>query len=304
MYHLVDAFLEYLRTERNASPRTLKAYQRDLFDGLDFFARLLGKSDARLMPGDIDHIVFRRYLGHLARSGLAKATIARRVASWRSFFRYLCREDLLEMNTLGSVASPKQAQRLPRVLRPDEVRALLDAPDDSPLGMRNRALFETLYAGGLRVGELVGLNLNDLDLREAVVRVWGKGNKERLALIGRAAVNALQEYLCHGRPKLAGQAAHIDDGNRPLFLNRYGGRLSARGVRKVMDHYLDRLALEKQVSPHTLRHSFATHLLDNGADLRVVQELLGHARLSTTQIYTRVTAERLKDVYHRTHPRA
>lgn len=305
MYHLIDAFTYYLRVERNASPRTLAAYERDLFDGLDYFARALGKADDRVAPQDINHRLFRLYLGHLARSGLAKSSIARKVAAWRSFFRYLCRDDVLTTNPLARVAAPKRPRRLPRVLHPDEVQALVEVPGDSPLNLRDRALLETLYGAGVRVGELVGLNLSDLDLDAAFLRLRGKGDKDRLAPIGTAAVNAIREYLRLGRPRLAaaGETAKSETPRAPLFLNRNGGRLSDRGVRKVLDRHIERAAQDRGISPHTLRHCFATHLLENGADLRVVQELLGHARLSTTQVYTRVTAERLKEVYHRTHPR-
>jgi len=305
LYHLIDAFTYYLRVERNASPHTLAAYERDLFAGLDYFARVLGKADDKVTPLDIDHRLFRRYLGHLARSGLAKSSIARKVAAWRSFFRYLCRDEVLASNPLARVAAPKGPRRLPRVLHPEEVRSLVEVPGDSPLDLRDRALLETLYAAGLRVGELVGLNLADLDLDAALLRLRGKGGKDRLAPIGSAAVNAMSEYLRLGRPRLAaaGEVAGSDSPRAPLFLNRYGARLSDRGVRKVLDRHIARAAQERGISPHTLRHCFATHLLENGADLRVVQELLGHARLSTTQVYTRVTAERLKEVYHRTHPR-
>ncbi|MDI6709144.1 MAG: tyrosine recombinase XerC [Thermoanaerobacterales bacterium] len=305
MYHLIDAFIYYLRVERNASPRTLRAYERDLFTGLDYFARALGKVDNRVAPQDIDHRLFRQYLGHLARSRLAKSSIARKVAAWRSFFRYLCRDDVLVSNPLARVAAPKQPRRLPRVLRPEEVKALIEVPGDGPLNLRDRALLETLYGAGVRVGELVGLNLPDLDLEAAFLRVRGKGDKDRLAPIGSAAVNAIRAYLHLGRPRLAaaGETAESEAPQAPLFLNRNGGRLSDRGVRKVLDRHIERVAQDRQVSPHTLRHCFATHLLENGADLRVVQELLGHARLSTTQVYTRVTAERLKEVYHRAHPR-
>jgi integrase/recombinase XerC len=299
VYHLIDGFLVYLQVERHASSRTILAYQRDLFAGVDYFSRQRGKSDERLQVGDIDLQLFRRYLARLGQSGLARSTIARKVAAWRSFFRYLIRENEIEINPLAGMSAPRQRKRLPGVLYPEEVRALLESPDDSLLGVRDRALLETLYAGGLRVSELVGLDLVDLDLGPGYARVLGKGNRERQVPLGGYAVRALRCYLATGRPKLLKGQTVMD----AVFLNYRGERLSARGARLIFTGYLKRLAADQQAGPHLLRHCFATHLLDAGADLRTVQELLGHARLSTTQIYTQVSADRLQEVYRRTHPR-
>ncbi|MBE0466328.1 MAG: tyrosine recombinase [Candidatus Desulforudis sp.] len=297
MYHLIDGFLAHLQAERQASARTVIAYQRDLFAGVDFFARLLGKQDDKVRADDIDLQLFRRYLTHLGQAGLARSTIARKVAAWRSFFRYLIRENVLEKNPLAGMATPRLRKRLPGVLYPEEVAKLLESPDESSLGLRDRALLETLYAGGLRISELAGLDLGSLNLEQGYVRVLGKGNRERQVPLGGHAVHALGRYLAEGRPKLlAGKLTNA------VFLNYRGERLSVRGARLVFSGYLKRLT-DQQAGPHMLRHCYATHLLDAGADLRTVQELLGHARLSTTQIYTRVSADRLQEVYRRTHPR-
>ncbi|MEW6541037.1 MAG: tyrosine recombinase XerC [Bacillota bacterium] len=299
MYHLIDGFVAYLQAERQASPRTITAYQEDLFAGLDYFARRRGKADAALTAHEIDLKLFRGYLAHLGQSGLARSTIARKVAAWRSFFRYLVREDAVPASPLAGLSAPRLKKRLPEVLYPEEVGKLVDVPDESPRGLRDRAILEVLYAGGLRVSELVGLDLADLDLKAAHVRVLGKGNRERLLPLGGYACAALGRYLDEGRPKLLGPKKT----GEALFLNHRGERLTDRGARLVFTNHLKLLAPDQQAGPHLLRHCFATHLLEAGADLRAVQELLGHARLSTTQIYTRVSADRLQEVYRRAHPR-
>ncbi|MEW5762887.1 MAG: tyrosine recombinase XerC [Bacillota bacterium] len=299
MYRYLDAFLAYLEVERHASPHTLAAYRRDIFAGLDFFARVLGTDDVGLTPAALNTRLMRRYVAHLSRH-LAPASVARKLAAWRSFFKFLRREGYVSRNPLEGVPGPKRPRRLPRVLRYEQVERLVEAPADSPLGLRDRALWEILYATGIRVSELVGLNISDVDPDAAYVKVLGKGRKERLVPMGRCAAAALRAYLACGRPALIDPRRPAGDA---LFLNSRGGRISARGVRKRLAGYLEKLGLGGAASPHTLRHSFATHLLDGGADLRVVQELLGHARLSTTQVYTHVSRERMKEVYRRTHPR-
>jgi integrase/recombinase XerC len=304
MYGHIDNFLVYLKVEKNASPRTVDSYQKDLFHGLDFFSALVRKEDQSVTPADIDHLKFRHYLASLREAGLARTTIARRLAAWRSFYRYLFRENIVEENPMAKVMSPKLEKRLPRFLYEGEVKLLVESPDvRHPLGRRDRALLETLYAGGLRVNELVLLDLWDLDLGSGYVRVMGKRARERLVPIGSQAVGALREYLAQARPRLMANAT-VKKVNNAVFLNRWGERLSSRGIRKIINKYIDKVSLDKKVSPHTLRHSFATHLLNAGADLRSVQELLGHASLSSTQIYTHVTGERLKQVYRKAHPRA
>lgn len=323
MYGYIDNFLIYLKVEKNASPRTVESYQKDLFQGLDYFSSQLKKEDHAIMPSDIDHRIFRHYLALLQKQGLARTTIARRLAAWRSFYRYLRREEIIDDNPMARVSSPKLEKRLPEFLYEDEAALLVEAPDlNHPLGVRDRALLETLYAGGLRINELMSLDLGDLDLGAGYVRVMGKRTRERLVPLGSQAVDALRRYLGEARPRLllnsslkkavAGAKTEAKPGampplkkfNNAVFLNRWGERLSGRGFRKILDKYVEKVSLERKISPHTLRHSFATHLLNAGADLRSVQELLGHTRLSSTQVYTHVTGERLKQVYRKAHPRA
>ncbi len=304
MYSHIDNFLIYLQVEKNASPRTIESYQKDLFDGLDFFSPLLEKGDQDITPQEIDHRIFRHYLAHQRKRGLARATVARRLAAWRSFYKYLLREKIIVENDLSRVLSPKLEKRLPRFLYEGEAAILVEAPDlGQPLGVRDRALLEVLYGGGLRINELTQLDLWDLDLGAGYVRVTGKRTKERLVPLGTQAVKALRNYLSGARLVLLSNAPEKKI-NNAVFLNRWGTRLSARGTRKILNKYARQINLERGISPHTMRHSFATHLLNAGADLRSVQELLGHTRLSSTQIYTHVTSERLKQVYRKAHPRA
>lgn len=324
MYSYFDNFFVYLKVEKNASPRTIESYQKDLFRGLDFFALQLKKPDHAVAPLDVGHRLFRLYLGQLQEEGLSRTTIARHISAWRSFYRYLKRQNIVDDNPAARVTSPKLKKGLPSFLFENEVNCLLEAPVlTNPLGIRDRALLETLYATGLRINELVSLDLADLDLNSGYVRVLGKGAKERLAPIGSGAVTALRRYLNGARQRLLANAGpHDKDKNKSntlsgqtvitgsarytgaLFLNRWGSRLTERGVRKILNKYVEQISLDRKISPHTLRHSFATHLLNAGADLRTVQELLGHSSLSTTQVYTHVTGERLKAVYKKCHPRA
>lgn len=304
MYGHIDNFINYLKLEKNASPMTVESYQKDLFNGLDFFSAVLKKEDNAVMPEEIDHKVFRHYLAHQRTQGLARTTVARRLAAWRSFYKYLLREKVIEENYLSRILSPKLEKRLPRFLYEGEAEILVEAPDlKHPLGVRDRALLEVLYAGGLRINELVQLDLQDLDLNAGFARVMGKRAKERLVPLGSQAIKALRNYLAGARLRLLANAPE-NKLNSAVFLNRWGGRLSARGIRKILNKYAEKVNLERRISPHTMRHTFATHLLNAGADLRSVQELLGHSRLSSTQIYTHVTGERLKQVYRQAHPRA
>lgn len=306
MYSDIDNFLIYLKTEKNASPRTIDSYQKDLFHGLTFIATVLNKQDHTIQPAEIDHRVFRTFLAFSQKKGLSRATIARRLAAWRSFYRYLKREGLVEENPVAKLSSPRLEKRLPSFLYESEVQLLIEAPNPgNPLGIRDRALLETLYAGGLRINELVSLDQNDLDLNAGFVRVMGKRARERLVPLGTQAINALTHYLKEARLQLLAKTKKKSNFfNNALFLNRWGERLSERGVRKTLDKYVNKISLERRISPHTLRHSFATHLLNAGADLRSVQEMLGHKSLSSTQIYTHVTGTRLQQVYRNTHPRA
>ena len=292
---LLERFLIYLRAGRNASPYTVKNYRSDIGQFLDY-CRAKGVGSIE----QIDRSLLRAYLAELDATGYVKASIARRMAELRSFGDFLVREDVLERNPFRTVGAPRIPKRLPRYLTTAELEVLLSVPDTStPRGLRDRAIIEVLYAAGLRVSELVGLNVTDVDLAQAQVRVVGKGGKERIGLLGRPAVRAVSAYLNGGRPELLGQ--------RPtgaLWLNHRGGRLTVRGVALVLDKAGRQAGIRTSVSPHVLRHTFATHLLDGGADLRVVQELLGHANLVTTQIYTHVSQSRAREVYLGAHPRA
>jgi tyrosine recombinase XerC len=288
----LNRFLQLLEVNRGYSPHTIVAYRRDL----EQFAAFLREQDHAWL--DIDRRVARSYLAHLQRRQLAPATIARQLASLRTFYAYLVREGILSTHPLRGLGTPKQPYRLPRFLSVEETVSLLAAPDGgTPQGLRDRAILELLYASGLRVSELVGLDAGDVDWGRRELRVHGKGGHMRLALVGRPALRALRTYLQQGRPQLA-----KDRPTAALFLNQRGGRLSDRSVRAMVSHYARAAGLQGQVTPHTLRHTFATHLLEGGADLRIVQELLGHARLTTTQRYTHVSRAHLREAYGRAFP--
>ncbi len=292
-----DAFLHALGAVRGASPHTVKAYAEDLRQFADY-AATQGVTDIHV----VDVTLLRSFLVHLEAQDLARASRARKTASLRSFFAYLARQRLIPRSPALDLRTVKTERHLPKFLRPDEIESLLAAPKmDTPLGLRDRALLETLYASGMRAGELVALSVADVDYDEGVIRVVGKGQKERVTLLGRQALQSLERYLRKGRPTLVLPAGK-DSG--ALFVNRYGGRLSDRGVRKLFDRYCGEASTTLKITPHILRHTFATHLLSNGADLRLIQELLGHASVATTQMYTHVSTERLQEVYAQAHPRA
>ncbi|HHW98447.1 MAG TPA: tyrosine recombinase XerC [Firmicutes bacterium] len=295
MEEMLDRFLRYQRVEKNASVHTINNYQRDILQFIEFLC------DDVIESTEVDKNDLRRFLAHLQQSGYARSSIARKLSALRSFFRFLVMEGWCAHSPLEQVSTPKQRRQLPDFLYVDECFSLLQAPDDSALGKRDRAILETLYAAGIRVSELVGMSLHDVDFRQGYLRVLGKGSKERIVPLGRPACQAIERYVKEARPLLV-KPGHTKE--NALFLNKAGGRLSDRSVRRLVDKYVQQVALRRQVSPHTLRHSFATHMLENGADLRSVQELLGHANVSTTQLYTHVTRERLKTVYKETHPRA
>ncbi len=292
----LDRFMEYIEAERNFSEHTLRAYSTDIVE----FVRFSDK-DESLDPGNVDHLMLRSYLAHLRGAGRARSTMARKIASIRTFFRYLVREEVVENNPAADMRTPRKEKRLPGVLDENQVRVLIEQPDRKTfLGLRDRAILEILYSAGLRASELVGANVEDVDLIGEVMRVRGKRKKERLAHLGSYAIAAIKEYLDARR--LEPRAPFFD--RRALLLNRFGKRLTDRSLRRTINKYFKQAGLALRVTPHTLRHSFATHLLDRGADLRSVQELLGHESLQTTQIYTHVSAERLKKVYDKAHPRA
>lgn len=289
----IDGFLAALEGERGVSVHTLTGYRRDLRHFAQFLSVDRITSWSAVTPQ-----VARRYLASLDRR-YARSSIARRVSALRSFYKYLYREGLVSRNPLILVGSPRQPRRLPKFLTPHEIAAVLAAPDvTTPIGLRDRALLEVLYATGLRVGELTSLRLGDLPSDDEM-RIVGKGRKERIVLLTSSAQDALRAYANEGRSPLAPHR-QVD----AMFLNARGGPLSDRGVRVIVDRHIRKVAFDRRISPHALRHTFATHLLDGGADLRSVQELLGHASLATTQIYTHVSRDWLKRVYDKAHPRA
>jgi integrase/recombinase XerC len=291
----LDAYLAHLGATRGASPHTLRAYGRDLGEFLEFLDARGVRAFAEVTPRTL-----RAYLAHLDERGLARASVQRMLSSVRGFFRHLLERGLVEVHPATGLRQARQARALPGALESSEVEALLAAPDAAtPAGRRDRALFEVLYSAGTRAAETVGLNRGDLDLRRGVARVRGKGRKERLAALGKYAVEALERYL--GDPERPQPAPRAADA---VFLNLRGGRLTTRSLGRILEHHVRRAGLRRPATPHTLRHSFATHLLDRGADLKAVQELLGHAHLATTQIYTHVSIERLRQIYERAHPRA
>jgi integrase/recombinase XerC len=260
------------------------------------------KSDfTSISPDKINHLHIRSFLAFLLKKQATKATIARKLASLRSFYKYLRREDFYNCNPVHNVSTPRREKRLPNFLEPNQLQQLLDTNiPNSPLDLRNKAMWELLYASGIRSSELLSINLNDLNIEAGFVRVIGKGSKERIVPFGKYAKEAINAYLARGRGFLSVQ----EEETNALFLNCHGKRLSSRGLRNILSVEAKKLSLEKKPKPHSFRHSFATHMLEGGADLRVVQELLGHTSLSSTQIYTHLSRKRLKDVYKKSHPRA
>lgn len=301
LFQHVEGFLKHLRVEKSASSMTLVSYRTDLAQFFDFLSQYSSQPKEAITPELFNHKSVREYLAYLQTNGLSRATMARKLAALRSFVKYLCREEVLKGNPIAQVATPKQEKRLPRFLYPKEMEMLLEAPKtNSPTGLRDKAILELLYATGIRVSELVSLNLSQVDLSQGLIKVLGKGNKERIVPLGKKAAAAMEEYMVKARP-LLGRGNVL--GEKAVFLNRFGQRLTSRSVRNIIKKYVEETAINQKVSPHVLRHSFATHLLDRGADLRTVQELLGHVKLATTQVYTHVTKERLKNVHSHTHPR-
>jgi integrase/recombinase XerC len=297
----VRLFLDDLRHRRGVSEHTLRGYRADLRQFTGYLAEELRIPSLRLRVEAIDALALRGFLAHLHRQGTARSSVARKLAALRTFFRFLIREGRLARNPALTLATPRVPKKVPARLEEQEIEKLLETPDPAtPLGRRDRALLELLYATGLRVSELVGLDRSAVELEARLVRVWGKGKKERIVPFGEPAAEALERYASD-RAALAARGSRADDA---LFLNARGGRLTARSVHRLVRRHLRQAALRSGLSPHSLRHAFATHLLERGADLRAIQELLGHASLSTTQKYTQVSTAQLLRVYEKTHPRA
>lgn len=336
---LIQMFTSYLGDERHFSPYTARCYGADLRQFIEYLqseysltgqdeqeaaatARAVEQARAgqRPQPAPADFApktltdavcrasadMIRGFLSHLGENQYSAATMARKIATLRSFYKWADRKVLASANPMTLIRTPRQGKRLPKAISIEQIEKLLAAPDDNDvLGRRDRAMLETLYSTGLRVSELIGLEIDDLDIAGEALHVRGKGKKERIVPLGSHAIGAINRYadLLKSDPRFA-NCWSAERKTRPLFVNKHGGRLSSRSVRRKLDKYLKQVGLDPTISPHTLRHSFATHLLDNGADLRSVQELLGHQSLSTTQVYTHLTTQRMQDAYNRSHPRA
>ncbi len=299
----LEQFFQHLRYERNVSPHTLRNYLSDLGQFREHLFKIEKRDE--IPVSEIDHLTIREWMSELHSENKKKTSIARKLASLRTFFQFLVREGVLETNPAKLVATPKIQRKLPDTLSMEDAVRFIETPDlNEDLGRRDRAILEFLYATGMRVGELVKLNLKDIDFREKLVRVTGKRKKQRILPFGEPALQALMYYLNEARPIFLNNCPPTQRDEDAVFLNYQGTRITTRSVGRMVDKYIKQCADINDISPHSLRHSFATHLLDSGADLRDIQELLGHARLSTTQIYTQVSMEKLIEVYDKAHPKA
>ncbi|NQT73225.1 MAG: tyrosine recombinase XerC [Chloroflexi bacterium] len=295
MEEYLDRYICHLKVERNLSPFTIRNYSTDILGFNDFLKREEIKSLV-----DVDHSTIRNYLGQLMDNGTVRASISRKMSALRSFFRYLNHQGVLTEDPVSKISGPKREKRLPSFLTSEEIISLLSAPDISTTqGIRDLAILELLYASGLRISEITSLNIGSVDMETRQVRVWGKGSKERMVLMGQPAALVLEKYLKYGRKQLLGQNT-----TDALFLNRYGKRIAERRIQYIIKKYAEKAGIKTRVHPHMLRHTFATHMLDGGADLRVVQELLGHSNLASTQIYTHVTRSQMRSRYLEAHPRS
>lgn len=305
MQQYIDRFSDYLKYQRNASAHTLRNYVSDLDQFHDYLCpKDAGGNRPDIDIREVDHITIREYMAKLYQGHRKKSSIARKLATLRTFFKFLCREQVLEVNPARLVSSPRLERRLPKVISIDEVVDFIETPDtDTVLGKRDKAIIELLYATGCRVSEIAGMNLDDIDFKHGMIRVRGKGRKERFVPFGSKAKEALAAYFEERPALLTGAPNHKRD-PKVVFLNYQGTRITTRSIGRLIEKYVKQCALNQNISPHSLRHSVATHLLSAGADLRAIQELLGHARLSTTQIYTHVSIEQLMQVYDKAHPRA
>ena len=297
MHAEIAQFLRYLDVERNASDLTIKSYREDLMDLADF---LTDEGQKKVVPRDVEASHLRIYVSALHDAGYARTSIARKLASLRSFYRFAQRQQMADTNPAKPLRNPRGQRKLPHFLTAEEVTALLSSPDSNDaMGLRDIAILEVIYSAGLRVSEVVGMNDRDLDFDEGTLRIRGKGKKERIGSIGTHAAKALRAYYAVRK-----RADHGDSKDLPTFTNKFGHRLTTRSIGRMLEKHIKESGLDTRTTPHTLRHSFATHLLDRGADIRSVQEMLGHKSLVTTQIYTHVSTAALKQAYTKAHPRA
>lgn len=297
MHAEIAQFLRYLDVERNASDLTIKSYREDLMDLADF---LTDEGQKKVVPRDVDPAQLRGYVSALHDAGYARTSISRKLASLRSFYRFAQRQQMADTNPAKPLRNPRGQRKLPHFLTGDEIKTLLDAPDaGDAMGVRDIAILEVIYSAGLRVSEVVGMNDRDIDFEEGTVRIRGKGRKERIGSVGKYAAEAVKSYFVVRKRVELGDSKEL-----PTFTNKFGNRLTTRSIARMLEKYIKECGLDSRTTPHTLRHSFATHLLDRGADIRSVQEMLGHKSLVTTQIYTHVSTAALKQAYTKAHPRA
>jgi len=297
----INIFKYFLKNEKNYSNNTINSYENDLIQFYHYLRIIFSKN---LKIEGITYYVLRKYIVYLKENKYSRRSISRKISSVRSFFKYLFKERIIDSNPTINLVTPKIDKKLPYFLYIQEINKLIEAPPKDKLqGIRDKVILEILYGTGIRVSELVGLNINDIDLIEKTIRVFGKGSKERILPLSNPCINAIYNYL-DVRKIYNKKSGFKLKNDKALLLNRFGGRLTARSIRRVINKYMKITGLNKKISPHVLRHSFATHLLSGGADLRSVQELLGHESLSTTQIYTHITKERLKEIYKKSHPRS
>mgnify|MGYP000474717009 CR=1 FL=1 len=303
MRELKDKFIRYLQIERNASDHTITAYRTDLEQFMEFLTGYIGEDPENIDVEGIDRLLIRLWLGELSDQGLEKSSIHRKVASLRSFFRYCFKRGYIQKNPAYLLVLPKKNKPLPKTARAGEINRLIDQIEgDDPRSRQDRAILETFYCTGIRLSEMVNLNLSSIELDARQLKVTGKGSKQRIVPLGDRALHALEQHL-DTRPRLFGPQTD-EDARKAVFLAVHGQRLYARAIQRKVEHYFKQVSEITQKSPHVLRHSFATHLLDNGADIRVIKEFLGHADLAATQVYTHTSVERLKNIYEQAHPRA
>ncbi|WP_421774816.1 tyrosine recombinase XerC [Gracilimonas sp.] len=303
MKALIEKYLKYLSVERNASEHTITSYQNDLTSFLEFTAEVNEQTDEQVDISTITRLNIRLWLGDLSEKGLAKTSIARKVAALRSFFKYCFKRGHIDRNPAHLLVVPKKEQTLPKTATVEDISRMMDSVDtDSVSGLQDRAILELFYGTGMRLSELTGLNVSDIDLKQKQVTVHGKGNKQRIIPLGNTVASILKQFI-EKRPELFGERTD-GDAKKALFIAASGQRIYDRAVQSMVEKYLKLTSEVTQKSPHVLRHSFATHMLDNGADIRIIKEFLGHANLAATQVYTHTSMERLKNVYEQAHPRA